>query len=203
MNTYRFCFPGHAQMGAGMENLRMPAKAVPRSFCSVRGLNLIGLETGSQSDRGLLWAAKVSKAIVRNKQSGRLECMPGVIYQGRRIGFRSPYTGVRLQEGDAGYDYAHPDDKAPVDDSTTDSEPEVPVADGSSPAADGSSPICVISLNNVLVPGHGHACKGLLEIASCVNWVKLNSDRLERFASSFIVHYYCSQHWSTGCIGCP
>ena len=113
------------------------------------------------------------------RSEGRYQYMPGVRYEGPKIGFRRQRTGVLLNKGDDGYDFAHPDDKADEDDSSYYSESDDPVADG-------SSPICVISLNNVLVPGHGHACKGLLEIGRCVNTVTLNSDRFRESSCKYV-----------------
>ena len=116
--------------------------------------------------------------------------MPGVVYQGTSVGFRRLATGVLLHEGDPGYNWAHPDDKAPVDDSTECADygdgqahagPAAPAAEAEAPMADGSSPTCnFISGMMCFRPGLGHACKGLLEIGMCFLFGTCNSYRFKQ-----------------------
>ena len=74
-------------------------------------------------------------AIFRSKTSG-LEYAPGVIYQGPQVGFRRPRMGIRLYEGEKGYDLAHPEDCAQGGEKRKTKQAD----------ADNCSPICAISL---------------------------------------------------------
>ena len=102
------------------------------NYCFGHGLNSIDLEL---EDPESFADALQSGAIFRSKTSG-LEYATGVIYQGPQIGFRRPRMGIKLYEGEEGYDLAHPEDKAQGGEKRKKKQA----------TADNSSPICAISL---------------------------------------------------------
>lgn len=109
----------------------MPAKAIPENYCFGHGLNSIDLEL---KDPEQFANALQYGAIFRSKTG--LQYATGVTYQGPQIGFLRPQTGIKLYEGEPGYDLAHPEDRAVAGAKRKKKQA----------TADNSSPICAISL---------------------------------------------------------